>query len=278
MWHDSQELEQTTCTAEELGIWMDLGAGDDAALAGALVDAGFLRIIGENHYEIIGNGKHIEALRLRKDAASLGGIRSGETRRKQIEATASNQNEVALRSEHEVTLRSKPQVPVEPCSVLFSSVQCSTDKEYIYKADAEQKKVEPEILETAVAQFERTLKHFKAGDKASQPEKEELWRLLKAGIPIDELAHAISGMRYEQGTDTYDPAKNIKLGRLWDRDKRMKLYRLSKQEELRREEKRKARGTPRSNDALLIETSRESGPISGLVDGVIKAAAGAGGA
>lgn len=101
--------------------------------------------------------------------------------------------------------------------------------------------VNDEHLEIAVEQFNKTLEHFKAGREVLQPEREQVWKMLASGIPLVELVHAISGMRYEAKTKEYDPGKHIDVFRLWNVQKRMKLVSLSTQEAERRAAKAGAR-------------------------------------
>jgi hypothetical protein len=84
-------------------------------------------------------------------------------------------------------------------------------------------------MDRVVAQLEKTLAHFKAGRPVIQREKEELWKMLKSNIPIEELCHALSGMRFEPKTPTYDPGKHISIFKLWDPERRLKLLTLSTQ-------------------------------------------------
>lgn len=97
------------------------------------------------------------------------------------------------------------------------------------------KKPSLEGHEAAVAQFQKTLDHFKAGREPAQTEIEELWKMIKGGILVSELVHAISGMRFEPGGLNYDPGKHINIFRLWDREKRLKLYTLGTQEAAKRQ-------------------------------------------
>jgi hypothetical protein len=96
-------------------------------------------------------------------------------------------------------------------------------------------------VDTATAQLQKTLEHFKAGREVVKSEREEIWKMLKSGIALNELVHAISGMRYEPPTNTFDPSKHVSIFRLWDREKRIKLMTLSTQEAQRREAKRQER-------------------------------------
>jgi hypothetical protein len=96
-------------------------------------------------------------------------------------------------------------------------------------------------LEVALGQFQKTLDHFKTGRAPLQSEKEELWKMLKAPIPIEELCHALSGLRYRQKSLSYDPAKDINIFKLWDPQKRAVLVSLSTQQAEKRREK--MRGT-----------------------------------
>lgn len=97
--------------------------------------------------------------------------------------------------------------------------------------------VDPAHLERVVQQLNRTLAHFKAGRDALDSEKQELWKMLASKISVEELAHAISGMRFEAKTLSYDPAKHIDIFKLWDRQRRVKMLTLSTQEQQRRASK-----------------------------------------
>lgn len=98
--------------------------------------------------------------------------------------------------------------------------------------------VKPEEHARAIAQYQKTLDHFKTGREPLQSEKEELWKMLKNCIPVEELCHALSGLRYRPATPSYDPAKDVNLYKLWDREKRAKLVSLSTQEAKRRADKK----------------------------------------
>jgi hypothetical protein len=100
-------------------------------------------------------------------------------------------------------------------------------------------KVKKEDHERAVLQFQRTLDHFKAGRAPLRSESEEIWKMLASGIDLFEVVHAISGMRFEPNTESYDPAKHVNIYRIWDREKRAKLVTLSTQEQAKRDEKKR---------------------------------------
>lgn len=91
-------------------------------------------------------------------------------------------------------------------------------------------------LNTALEYWQRTLDHFKAGREPLQSEKEQLFRMLQT-IPLKELCHGISGMRFEPSTPSYDPSKHVDVFKLWDSKKRAKFVTLSTQEAKRRSEK-----------------------------------------
>lgn len=83
-------------------------------------------------------------------------------------------------------------------------------------------------------QLARTLDHLKIGRAPLSREMEELWKILKGGVPLEELMHAISGMRFEAKTQTYDPAKHFSIFKLHDPERRIKMVSLSTQEKERR--------------------------------------------
>ncbi len=103
----------------------------------------------------------------------------------------------------------------------------------------EETKVKQEDHDRAVAQFQKTLDHFKCGRKPLSVEVRKIYELLLSGIPLYEIVHGISGMRYEPKTQTYDPSKHINIFRLFDAEKRAKLVTLSTQEQQRLAEKQR---------------------------------------
>jgi hypothetical protein len=90
-------------------------------------------------------------------------------------------------------------------------------------------------LETAIEQWEKTLLWANAGREILEQEKIQIFRMLKSDIPLVDLCHAFSGMRFEaEIPGVYDPKKNIDIFRVWDVKKRTKLITLSTQEAQRR--------------------------------------------
>lgn len=72
LWHDSQAMEVTHATHKQLGAWF----GYDSATAldpviHACEHAGVLRAVDAHKWEIVGNAKHIEALRQRREASKV---------------------------------------------------------------------------------------------------------------------------------------------------------------------------------------------------------------
>lgn len=117
LWHDSQELEQSECSLGDISTWLDLTGDQEGDIIEALADSGFIRILGEDFFEIVGNSKHIENLRQRRESAKTGGIKSGQVRA--IKANASPQIEANGSTE--------TQASDEPCSLQFSAVLCNTE-------------------------------------------------------------------------------------------------------------------------------------------------------
>lgn len=76
-WHDSQELEQAICSTEELYRLMNVDMNDCAVdLSTAMIDCGFIEMYSDRQFLIRGNQKHIDNLKQRKQAASIGGKNS----------------------------------------------------------------------------------------------------------------------------------------------------------------------------------------------------------
>ncbi len=75
-WHDSQELEQSYCSLEDLSIWMELSKDDEPKIVQALINAGFLEEAG-HQFHICGNEKHIESLTSKRKNAKENGKQGG---------------------------------------------------------------------------------------------------------------------------------------------------------------------------------------------------------
>lgn len=82
LWRDSQALERTEATIEDIAFWMQLGPGDDETLASILIDAGFISPLddGEN-FIIVGNKKHIDNIHNAKENARKNGHLGGRPKK-----------------------------------------------------------------------------------------------------------------------------------------------------------------------------------------------------
>ena len=76
IWHDSQAAELVLCNEHDLYDWLHDDI-DAAILIQALVDCGFLKPAGDGGYEIIGNQKHINGIRAKREGGRDGGKRGG---------------------------------------------------------------------------------------------------------------------------------------------------------------------------------------------------------
>lgn len=121
-------------------------------------------------------------------------------------------------------------------------------------------------IDRLVLQWDKTLAHFKAGRETWPNERKKIAEMLASGVNQAELCHALSGMRYEPAGNGYDPAKHIKIARLWDEDFRIKMATLSTQEAARRAKSAKptlvgaappeARAAPDAVKNLVAQTLR----------------------
>ena len=119
LWHDSQILERASGTKDTILAWLDIDAdvpiADTNALIAALCECGILscETNDANHFDIVGNEKHINKMREFKEMASRGGKASGLTRAKRtVEAYGSSESKRA----------------VEHSSIQFNSIQDNTNK------------------------------------------------------------------------------------------------------------------------------------------------------
>lgn len=119
LWHDSQEMEQTHCTLEDIGLWMDLEIQEHDDIIDALIQTKFIEQVGDDNFLIIGNAKHIENLRQRREAGSLGGKRSAELR------SANPSKELEEQAHAQANASSSAQALCEPSTVQCSAVQGS---------------------------------------------------------------------------------------------------------------------------------------------------------
>lgn len=242
-WHDSQELEQTTCTKDDIAMWMDLSEVDNAALSSCMVRAGFLREIDGATFEIVGNAKHIENLRQRREAAAIGGIRSGEVRAMKAATKASAPTEIEANAS---TVRSnQTQASDEPSSLQFSAVQFSAkEKESVSIAHAREGEGpggNPRGTGHQPGQGEPPCPDpDKQGTSQQIRECEEIWietlRVLEVGrtailrhekmaileaikrLGFKSAMHALCGYRFEPSTPTYDPKKHVRIQRVFAHD------------------------------------------------------------
>lgn len=126
LWHDSQELEQTTCTTDDIALWMEVDETEIDNLVPALVNAKFIEFQDDGTYLICGNEKHIENLRQRREAAREGGLRSGEVRA--LKASAKPKNEALASNKIEANASTETQASDEASSLQFSAVLCNSKK------------------------------------------------------------------------------------------------------------------------------------------------------
>jgi hypothetical protein len=227
-WHDSQELEQTHCTIEDISLWMDLDADEESTIGAAMTAAGFIAPCEDGYYLICGNEKHIENLRQHRESAKLGGIRSAQSRAAKLklvsEATASTETKRPLQA----TASTESQVPVEVSSLQFSAVQFSArEEENIYKPAAPTK-IPPEETDACRKAWLDTLKHFKIDRPLSADEERTIYQLIKQhGYKF--AAYGLAGMRFEEKTRDYDPGKNVSIHRALDTAKFNKFVNLAAQ-------------------------------------------------
>ncbi len=124
LWHDSQSLERTHATREQLITWLNVSDSsnedEENTLISALEDTGILLHEENDLWLIVGNEKHIENLKQHKLSGRAGGKASGVSRSKRplqtIEATAS----ISPKRKH---------VSLEPYSILPSSIQYNSIQE-----------------------------------------------------------------------------------------------------------------------------------------------------
>ncbi len=243
LWHDSQELEQKTCTVDDLILWMELESSEEKRIVPAMVDAGLLRIDGDT-LQIAGNEKHIENLRQRREAAAIGGKRSGEVRalKAVVQPNASQKIEANASTERS----NQTQASDEPCSLQFSAVQCFTEKQesnsfagaHVHEVtpnDRDSSEIEvtpgfpgnppepvdPDKALTAnhVAACElawiATLETLEVGRSTVMPHEKMAIGEAITRLGFKTAIHALTGYRFEPPTPTYDPKKHVKISRVF---------------------------------------------------------------
>lgn len=121
LWHDSQELEQSLCSADDISIWMGLEGNEEQNIIPALIESGFLEDVGNSLYRICGNETHIDNLKQRREAAVLGGKKSAELRagRSKPEPSASTDR----LTEAQASGSTETQPSDEPSALLCSAIQ-----------------------------------------------------------------------------------------------------------------------------------------------------------
>ncbi len=120
LWHDSQALERTEASRARLIEWLNIGSDQQSdevdQLIESLEDNGILVQRDEGTWLIVGNDKHIENLRQRKDDAKAAGIASGRARQRTVERTVEQPVNGPLNARG---------TSVEPNTVQCSAVQFS---------------------------------------------------------------------------------------------------------------------------------------------------------
>lgn len=146
LWHDSQELEKVDCTVEDLQIWLKLSKKKSEKFVISLKNSGFLRSkslpplggdggISENFgeilekFEIVGNQKHIDNLKLKRESAIQNGKLGGRPTKQTIKISEDLETDVGYfakpTSETQRNQRDNPQYS----SVQFSTVQIKKEEE-----------------------------------------------------------------------------------------------------------------------------------------------------
>jgi hypothetical protein len=107
-WHDSQAEEVAECEATDIAVWFKVDQTEAMRLLDALVNAKAVLELEDGRYRIRGNAKHIDNLKQRKEAAAIGGRKSGLVRAGKIpkdinddEANASTEREANASTEAE---------------------------------------------------------------------------------------------------------------------------------------------------------------------------------
>lgn len=196
LWHDSQALEVSDATYEELHFW--LGTLDEEktkALISAFEAVDLLRKNDLGGWEISGNAKHIRNLRKHRKNARNNGKKGGRPKITQNETDVGSQN---------IT---QPKTSVQYSSVQFSTAQNSTGRDT---------KISPREIEECTEVWGRTLSRYKI-QKDPKLDQTEIARLIQThGFEKTKLA--LLGAGFEEESNNYKPAKHVAIRRLWKPD------------------------------------------------------------
>lgn len=223
LWHDSQELEQLTCTGDDVQDWLDLD--DDEAIVDALVEAGFLgpaipQQHGSPRYEIRGNEKHIENLRSKREAARENGKHGGRPKDPQIKLPLprgdNNQKRTDVGYSDKPTSETQPNQPDNHSSLQFSAVQFSARERENAHAPEELRSGLEQCKKAWVATLQRL-----GVPRTSVLASEEI-EIVRACQRLGDpkiVALALFGAGYEPADERFDPRKQVSIARVLTKDK-----------------------------------------------------------
>lgn len=190
LWHASQACEATEGAQDDINVWLGVGPGN-TDWCRELARAGILEDLGDR-FRIIGNGKHIDNLRQRREAASVGGRRSARRRRSQEnEAHASSErfNRVLEpRTEQNRTEQSKS--PPTPPGELG------------------------ECVKKATVVWLETLHVFGVQRNRLRPPEDSQLASAIQRHGLQEVVLALEGARHEPRTQSFNPADRPSLTRV----------------------------------------------------------------
>lgn len=197
LWIVGQKYFLTNNGIIPIKVWEQQG------LAPELITCGFARE-AEGGYYVCGANKHFAWLR----QLSIAGRTSSDNRRGHRVKEVSQNSTKVERTLTEVNVTATSYSDSDSCSRSYSDSNPHKNEECTLTEGLNAK----EQIQVAAQEWKATLTHF-AIDRDAQRDESNLLRLIKAH-GLDDTLLALRGMRLEQGSENFTPARHVALHRL----------------------------------------------------------------